>query len=83
MPASADTVLRLVRAIPLPERVTPRVLGVDDWALKKGQTYGTILVDLEARRVTDLLPDRTAQTASSSWWRGGLPEGRGSGMRPP
>ena len=50
MPASADTVLRLVRAIPLPECATPRVLGVDDWALKKGQTYGTILVDLEVRR---------------------------------
>jgi len=69
MPASADTVLRLVRAIPLPERVTPRVLGVDDWALKKAQTYGTILVDLEARRVTDLLPDRTAQTLAN-WLEG-------------
>jgi transposase len=62
MPASADTVLRLVRAIPLPERATPRVLGVDDWALKKGQTYGTILIDLEVRRVVDLLFDRTAET---------------------
>jgi transposase len=62
MPASADTVLRLVRALPLPECVTPRVLGVDDWALKKGQTYGTILVDLEERQVVDLLPDRTAET---------------------
>ena len=69
MPASADTVLRLVRAIPLPERVTPRVLGVDDWALKKAQTYGTILVDLEARRVTDLRPDRTAQTLAN-WLEG-------------
>src|SRR3954465_14217050 len=65
MPASADTVLRLVRAIPLPERATPRVLGVDDWGLKKGQTYGTILVDLEVRRVVDLLPDRTAQTLAN------------------
>ena len=37
-------------------------MGVDDWALKKGQTYGTILVDLETRRVADLLPDRTAPT---------------------
>src|SRR5690349_9813939 len=39
MPTSADTVLRLVRALPLPANETPRVVGVDDWALKKGQTY--------------------------------------------
>jgi transposase len=66
MPTSADTVLRLVRALPLPEAEPPRILGVDDWALKKGQTYGTILVDLEARRVIDLLPERTAP-ALASW----------------
>jgi transposase len=39
-----------------------RVLGVDDWAKKKGRSYGTILVDLEKHKVVDLLPDRTSET---------------------
>jgi transposase len=65
MPTSADTVLRLVRALPLPEVAMPRALGVDDWALKKGQSYGTILVDLDSRRVADLLPDRSAPTLAT------------------
>jgi transposase len=65
MATSADTVLRLVRSLPLPTLEAPRIVGVDDWALKKGQTYGTILVDLEARRVADLLPDRTALTLAT------------------
>ena len=62
MPTSADTVLRLVLALPLPECAPPSVLGVDDWALRKGRSYGTILVDVEAHRVVDPLPDSTAQT---------------------
>src|SRR4051812_43617791 len=69
MPASADTVLRLVRSLPLPEPEPPRVVGVDDWALRKGRTYGTIVVDLDRRRVLDLLPDRTAETLAD-WLRG-------------
>ncbi len=69
MPASADTVLRLIRSLPLPEPEPPRVVVVDDWALRKGRTYGPIVVDLERRRVLDLLPDRTAETLAD-WLRG-------------
>ena len=61
-PSSADSVLRIVKALELPQHPTPRVLGVDDWAFRKGQHYGTILVDLEKKRVIDLLPDRTTAT---------------------
>ncbi len=68
MPVSADTVLRLVRHVPLPRRATPSALGVDDWAIKKGRTYGTILVDLDQHRVVDLIPDRTASTLAK--WLG-------------
>jgi transposase len=59
---SPDTLLRLIKSSLLPQRATPRVLGVDDWAKRKGRNYGTILVNLEAHQVVDLLPDDKAQT---------------------
>lgn len=62
MAVSPDTLLRLIRKSPEPEVTTPRVLGVDDWSKRKGQSYGTILVDLEAHRPVDLLPDRSAES---------------------
>jgi transposase len=68
MPTSADTVLRLVRQMPLPDPDPPHVIGVDDWAKNKGRRYGTIVVDLARHRVVDLLPDRTATTLAD-WLR--------------
>jgi transposase len=66
MPVSGDTLLRLVRAAGAEPITPPRVLGVDDWAWRRGQRYGTILCDLEENRVIDLLPDRSA-AALADW----------------
>lgn len=57
--ACGDTVLAHLRAYHLPDRPTPRILSVDDFAFRRGRTYGSILVDLERHDVVDVLPDRS------------------------
>jgi len=62
MPVSRMTLLRLVRALPCPTDVAPIVVGVDDFARRRGRTYAGIVVDLERHRPLDLLPDASADT---------------------
>jgi hypothetical protein len=60
---SRMTLIRLIRAIPYPARdKTPRVLGVDEFALRKGHRYGTLLVDVETRRPAGILDERSSES---------------------
>jgi transposase len=62
METSHDTLLRLMQRAEPPEVTAPRILGLDDFAWKKDQRWGTLLIDQEAHKVVDVLPDREAET---------------------
>src|SRR5439155_17174695 len=68
LPGSRQTVLRRVRDYQPAERPAPRVIGIDDWAYRKGRRYGTLVVDLERGCPVDLLEDRLAETVAA-WLR--------------
>ncbi|MGY0035129.1 ISL3 family transposase [Pedobacter sp. NJ-S-72] len=69
VPVSPTTILRVIKRIEIqPKALTSGIIGVDDWAFKKGKTYGTVIVDLERKEVIDLLPDRESGTLAE-WLR--------------
>ncbi|HEY4388828.1 MAG TPA: ISL3 family transposase [Ktedonobacteraceae bacterium] len=66
------TIVRRIMALPTPQAEHVECLGLDDFSFLRGRTFGTVVVDLEAHQIIDLLPDRQADTAAA--WMAAHPE---------
>ena len=71
LPVSNDTLLRTVRRRAQRPAEPLRVVGIDDWAFRRNHRYGSIVCDLERRRIVTLLPDREKATIEA--WLSGHP----------
>lgn len=65
---SGDTIVRRVRSAAAEPPVKARVVGIDEWAIRKGPRYGSLIVDLERREPIDLLPEHRAEQIAA-WWQ--------------
>ena len=72
IPVSDDTLLRALRIHGSPSFPPPSIIGIDDWAWRRNQRYGTLICDLERRKTIALLPDREPATAQA--WLAGQPQ---------
>ncbi len=72
IPVSNDTLLRAVRRRGSPSFPPPAIIGIDDWAWRRNHRYGTLICDLERRKIIALLPDREPATAAA--WLSGQPQ---------
>jgi transposase len=66
------TIVRRIMVLPTPEAQQVECLGLDDFAFRRGRTFGTVVVDLDAHQIIDLLPDRQAETVAT--WMAAHPE---------
>jgi transposase len=64
IPGSYRTIVRLIHRAPFPTCAAPRVIGLDEWAWRRGRRFGTIVCDLERHHVLDVLPERSVPSVA-------------------